>query len=81
MVSDKFTLEYIFIPKVYDILQEEWMSSNIYYSKFIQLKDLGIEPNHELSIAEKNYFEKVHTDFYKIVDEKKWILNKLKYAF
>jgi len=81
MDSDKFLLNYIFIPEVYNMLKEEWNTSNILYSKFIQSKDLGIETNHELLTAEERYGLEVHTDYYKIVDDKKWMINRLKYGF
>ena len=56
--------------KIYNILYDEYAESNINaWSKFIKSKDLGI-----ISLS---YYD----DEYRIVDEKKWLLTKIKYGF
>jgi hypothetical protein len=56
--------------KIYNILYDEYAESNINaWSKFIKSKDLGI-----ISIS---YYD----DLYKIIDQKKWALSKIKYGF
>jgi hypothetical protein len=71
---------YAFLPDVFNFLKEEWKSSNTLYSKFIQDKNIGLETNHELLMAESRWGLDVYTDFYKIIDEKKWTLNRIKYG-
>ena len=56
--------------EIYNILYDEYVESNINaWSKFIKSKDLGI-----ISIS---YYD----DLYRIIDEKKWALAKIKYGF
>ena len=56
--------------EIYNILYDECVESNINaWSKFIKSKDLGI-----ISIS---YYD----DLYRIIDEKKWALAKIKYGF
>jgi hypothetical protein len=53
---------------IYNILYYEYALSNINaWSKFIKSKDLGI----------MHFVD----DEYEIIDEKKWLLSKLKYGF
>ena len=56
--------------EIYNILYDEYVESNINsWSKFIKSKDLGI-----ISIS---YYDHL----YRIIDEKKWALAKIKYGF
>ena len=74
--------DYTFIPRVYDLFKRDWKCSKEFYSEFIKSKDFGIETNHTLKETEmQNGNEQLYTDYYKIVDEKKWLLTKLKYGF
>lgn len=70
---------YIFIPGVYDKLQAEYNSSNLLYRAFIVSKDLGLITNVTTD-NESIYGKDIHTDYYKIIDEKKWLLTRLKYG-
>ena len=54
---------------IYKILYSEYTVSECNYALFIERKDMGI-----ISID-------LTGDFYKVVDEKKWLLSKLKYGF
>jgi hypothetical protein len=56
--------------KIQSMFFEEFMSSNMTYGKFILSKDLGI---YYLVDGFGGYT-------YKIVDEKKWVLARLKYG-
>ncbi len=53
--------------KIFKTFKEEWLSSRIWWSNFINNKDLGIRYDYS-----NKYF---------ITDEKKWMLTKLKYGF
>jgi hypothetical protein len=61
--------EIILNHNIYKILYSEYTVSECNYALFIERKDLGI-----ISID-------LTGDFYKITDEKKWLLSKLKYGF
>lgn len=61
--------EIILNHNIYKILYSEYTVSECNYALFIKSKDLGI-----ISID-------LTGDFYKITDEKKWLLSKLKYGF
>jgi|688.fasta_scaffold1370036_3 hypothetical protein len=63
--------------KIYEIFKREWITSPNFNSisswkLFIQYLDLGIE------CTSVRIFQ---NDEYKIVDEKKWTINKIKYGF
>jgi hypothetical protein len=61
--------EIILNHNIYKILYSEYTVSECNYALFIERKDMGI-----ISID-------LTGDFYKVVDEKKWLLSKLKYGF
>jgi hypothetical protein len=64
---------YVLSDEILNILSEKWCKSNInHYSDFIKHLDIGIVP-----IIDRD----VITDKYKIVNEKKWFLAKIKYGF
>lgn len=60
--------EIILNHNIYKILYSEYTVSECNYALFIERKDMGI-----ISID-------LTGDFYKVVDEKKWLLSKLKYG-
>lgn len=72
---------FIFIPDIYDFFKEEYMNNkDLLYNDFIKSKDLGVES----CVSEENekmYKNKIHSDYYYITNNKKWLLSKLKYAF
>jgi hypothetical protein len=57
--------------KVYSVFWFEYHTSNIFdWKEFIDLKDLGIR-----------YIKRgISNDLYNVVDEKKWLLAKIKYG-
>jgi len=61
--------EIILNHNIYKILYSEYTASECNYALFIKRKNMGI-----ISID-------LTGDFYKVVDEKKWLLSKLKYGF
>ena len=71
-----------FYPKIWDFFDKEYndFSNDLYYNDFIKLKDLGIQAVVNLN-NEKWYGKDVHCDYYVVTDEKKWIINKIKYGF
>ena len=73
MDSDTFSTN-----TIYDKLRDEYFSCKWNdagdYIKFIKFKNLGIE------CIEINVDQKGLIDRYKIVDEKKWLINKIKYG-
>jgi hypothetical protein len=52
---------------IYNFLKEEFLRTDWNWDKFIENKDLGI----------MHFVD----DEYEIIDEKKWLLSKLKYGF
>ncbi len=64
MDSDK--IFYDTQKRIFNTFKDEWAGRRMWWSFFINTKDLGIR--YECS------------DTYKIVDEKKWLLAKLKYG-
>jgi hypothetical protein len=71
--------DYIFIPEIYDLFENEYKSSVLLYPAFIDDKDLGVKT----SITKENemmYGREIHCDYYKIVDEQKFFLAKIKYG-
>ena len=59
-------------PKILDRFHDQWSSSGInHYYDFIRHLDIGILPVRS---------ERLITDDYKVVNEKKWLLAKLKYG-
>lgn len=52
---------------IYNFLKEEFLRTEWNWDKFIENKDLGI----------MHFVD----DEYEIIDEKKWLLNKIKYGF
>lgn len=71
--------DYYFIPEVFDTFATEYRRSTILYKKFIEDKDLGLVTN-VTKANEATYGREIRSDYYKIVDEKKWMLAKLKYG-
>jgi hypothetical protein len=57
--------------RIFFILYDEYLKTGVSYGSFVKSKDLGIE-----SVSYTFY-----SDVYKIVDDKKWLLNKIKYGF
>lgn len=55
--------------KVYGALCDEYSQSDKKWGEFILYKNLGIE-----------YKPVFHSNTYKIIDEKKWLLTKIKYG-
>ena len=53
--------------RIFETLKDEWASRRMWWSLFINTKDLGIR--YEFP------------DTYKIIDEKKWALSKIKYGY
>ena len=52
---------------IYNFLKEEFLRTAWNWDKFIENKDLGI----------MHFVD----DEYEIIDEKKWLINKIKYGF
>ena len=52
---------------IYNFLKEEFLRTEWNWDKFIENKDLGI----------MHFVD----DEYEIIDEKKWLINKIKYGF
>lgn len=71
--------DYYFIPEVYDVFEKEYKKSDLFYRAFINSKDLGLIANLT-NTNERDYGRGIHSDYYKIVDEKKWLLAKIKYG-
>jgi hypothetical protein len=65
MDSDTFTNKDIY----YKFIDEYWSSLLNHYDELIESKNLGI------------ICVDVITDHYRIIDAKKWALNKIKYGF
>ena len=68
-----------FFPEVYDLFEDEYKQSGILYREFIELQDLGVLVN----ITEENekiYGREIFTDYYKVVDHKKWLLARIKHG-
>lgn len=65
-----------FIPEIYDRFEKEYNASPLWYTEFIEQKDLGVKTNNIPTM----YGKGIHTDYYKILDEQKWFLNKIKYG-
>jgi FMN-dependent NADH-azoreductase len=57
-----------YTSEIYHKFKYEWTTHT--WSEFIESKDLGIE-----------YLDHLDQNLYKIVDEKKWLLAKIKYGF
>lgn len=68
-----------FIPRVYDFFEKEYQQSNSFYNEFIRGKDLGLQPIVSKE-NENNYGRGIHSDYYKVINEKKWMLARLKYG-
>jgi len=68
-----------FIPEVYDHFVNEYKQSGMLYSQFVFEKNLGLIANITKA-TEEQYGFGVHSDYYKIVDDKQWMLAKLKYG-
>ncbi len=58
----------VFIPELYHKFKFEYFKSSLSWKEFIIAKDIGL-------ITGESFF------FYEIIDEKKWLLSKLKYGF
>ena len=71
--------DYNFIPEVYDVFEKEYKKSDLFYRAFINSKDLGLITT-TTNANERDYGKGIHCDYYKIVDEKKWMLVKIKYG-
>lgn len=72
--------DFLFIPEVFDAFENEWKKSGILYRDFINKKELGLLAN----VTKENEYDwgiGVHSDYYKVVDEKQWFLAKIKYGF
>lgn len=64
-------------PKMYPTFKKEWLSSHfIHWEDFIASKDLGITCFNKISSIDTT----IGLIAYKIVDEKKWLLAKIKYG-
>jgi hypothetical protein len=72
--------QYDFIPKIYDMFKDEWNTSHMKYSKFIKEKSMGVLVNPTLIERENEFDSSLYTDYYNIIDKKKWMLFKLKYG-
>lgn len=68
-----------FIPSVYDYFEKEYQQSKFLYNEFIRIKDLGLQPIVSKE-NENNYGRSIHSDYYKVINEKKWLLARLKYG-
>lgn len=69
----------IFIPEVFDKFETEWKKSRLLYREFINSKELGLLANVTKE-NERNYGIGVHSDYYKVLDQKQWFLAKIKYG-
>jgi hypothetical protein len=71
--------DYYFIPEVFDKFEKEYRKSGMMYREFINLKELGLLANVTKE-NEQHYGIGVHSDYYKILDDKQWFLAKIKYG-
>ncbi len=72
---------YIYMPKIHSLFSAKWRKSNISYYQFIQLLNLGVQPEIIDYSCNDELKSLVYTNHYKITNSKKWILTKLKYGF
>ena len=70
--------DYDFYPEIYDYFKKEYDRSELFYQAFIESKDLGLV-TAVTKVNERDYGHSIHSDYYMIVDEKKWMLAKIKY--
>jgi hypothetical protein len=68
-----------FIPSVYDYFEKEYKSCKDVYNNFIANKDLGLQAIVSKE-NEHNYGRGIHSDYYRVIDKKKWMLSRLKYG-
>jgi hypothetical protein len=71
--------DYYFIPEVFDVFENEYYISTKLYKRFIEDKDLGLVTNVTKD-NEATYGREIRSDYYMVVDEKKWMLAKIKYG-
>lgn len=72
---------FIFIPTIYDHFKDEYRNNKeLLYTDFIKSKDLGVM-SCVVEESAKMYKGEIHSDYYYITNNKKWLLSKLKYAF
>jgi len=71
--------DYYFFPEVFDKFETKWKKNRLLYREFINSKELGLLANVTKE-NERNYGIGVHSDYYKILDEKQWFLAKIKYG-
>ena len=74
------TEDYYFIPEIFDHFEKEYRKSDYFYKLFIDSLDLGVITNVTKD-NERDYGKGVHSDYYKVIDEKKFMLARLKYGF
>lgn len=71
--------------KFYFIFLEKFACSHVNsWKSFIETLDLGVHYMHSYSDDTSKITKSIHVgniDIYKIIDEKKWLLSKIKYGF
>lgn len=72
--------EFIFIPRIYDHFRGSYKKSNKFYKAFVKSLDIGVLPCVSL-LNECLYKKEIHSDYYYVTNEKKWLISKLKYGF
>jgi hypothetical protein len=72
--------DFHFIPEIFDHFEKQYRKSDYLYRMFIDSLDLGVVTN-VTNANEHDYGKGVHSDYYKIIDEKKFMLARLKYGF
>ena len=63
----------VVISQLYEKFKFEFFKNSLSWKEFIKIKDLGI-------ICLRSY-PSPNQDEYEIIDEKKWLINKIKYGF
>lgn len=69
----------IFVPAIYDALKEEYKTTHLMYRAFIESKQLGVVPNVTLE-NERIHKRGIFSDYYTIVDPRRWLLTKIRYG-
>ena len=82
--------EVFYIPTIYEHFGAQFIQQNdadykLLYSTFIKQLNLGVvaytsTQKEVLYPINVNYQHLFHTDYYNIVDDKRWLFSKLKYA-
>jgi hypothetical protein len=71
--------DFVFIPEICDRFVDEYRLSDLLYREFIESKDIGVITTID-DEQERIYGKDIRCDYYKIVDQEKFFLAKIKYG-